>query len=249
MTGVDAAGVSVVFVDEELLVVDKPAGLHCHPLDDATEDTLLSRVARAYPEVRAPAFPARDGALLHRLDHGTTGLVAFARTLPAYSALRARFSDDDGGIEKLYVALVDGLLARTIEETSPIAHHPKSKAKMVVVAGRARHRSTPRAASTRFAPIARGEDCTLVACALVGGRRHQIRVHAAHIGHALVGDALYGGPKTEAGFPLLHAARLVVDGRRVACAPPLAFVEAARARGIETPRDWSDALELATSAP
>jgi len=245
----DETSVPVVFIDDEMLVVDKPAGLHCHPLDDEGEDTLLSRVSRAHPEVRAPEFPARDGALLHRVDQGTSGLVALARTLPAYTRLRARFSDDEASVEKLYLALLDGDVARTLVCALPIAHHAKSKAKMVVVDERARHRSAPRAATTTIAPIARGRGCTLVACALVGGRRHQIRVHAAHAGHPLVGDALYGGSRTDDGWPLLHAAVLVIDARRVACAPPTAFVEAARARGVHPVEDWSDAIGRALAGP
>jgi 23S rRNA pseudouridine1911/1915/1917 synthase len=247
------AKVDVVFIDDDILVVDKPAGVHCHPLRDDESDTLLDRVAATHPEVRAPTFPARDGSLLHRLDVGTSGLVAFARHARAFALWRARFSHDldDGSlrapIEKLYVAIVDGCVGDVLTLERPIAHHAKSKARMVVVHERTPHRGHARAASTVVVPLAHTESASLVAISLHGGRRHQIRVHPADADRALCGDVLYGGTSRDDGEgPLLHAALLALDDTRVVSAdPPAAFLAALTARGLKAPADWKRALARA----
>jgi 23S rRNA pseudouridine1911/1915/1917 synthase len=253
----ESAPIRVVAVDDELIVVDKPPGLHCHPLEDDDGDTLLDRVVALHPEVRGPLFPSRDGSLLHRLDVGTSGLVAFARTRAAFERWRARFSHDlDGAtdvppIEKIYLALVDGDVRDALVLEQPIAHHEKSKARMVVVHARTRHRGHPRAARTVVVPIARSETTTLVAVSLHGGRRHQIRVHLADAGHPLTGDTLYkGAPRDDGDGLLLHAALLALDDARVHfCAPPASFLAALAARGLALPAELRAVLRRTFSHP
>jgi 23S rRNA pseudouridine1911/1915/1917 synthase len=135
----------------------------------------------------------------HRLDTDTSGLVLAARRRAAWTALRRAFAD--GAVEKEYLALVAGAPPPSGTIDAPLAH----AGRRVRVAGERDLAALP--ASTRFEVLARGDGVALVRASSASGRMHQIRAHLAHLGHPLVGDALYGGPPPAPGTRghLLHA--------------------------------------------
>ena len=218
----------VVFEDEYLLVVDKPAGLVTHPAAGLREPTLVhGLLARG---LAGGVDPERPG-VVHRLDRDTTGLLVLARDADVHATLsdmlRAR------SIEREYVTLVHGRPpSRRGTIDAPIGRDPRTSGRMAVD-GRA-----PRHAVTHFVLAEALARTSLLEVRLETGRTHQIRVHLAAIGHPVVGDRVYGRGGQELGLTrqFLHAARLAfehpVTGRRIELDSPL-------------PRDLVAALELA----
>ena len=192
----NVSGLIIVYADADCVVVDKPAGMPSHPLTELKGDSALEFVCESYPEIKTASDKPFEGGLVHRLDTGTSGLLVFARTHESYLKLRKAFSNNQ--IQKTYIALIEGQLEQDCVINYPIAHHPKNKAKMVAITPKNKYfRGKPQAASTRVSivpPLQKGGrgDFTLIALEIHGGRRHQIRVHLAAIGHPLVGDSLYG---------------------------------------------------------
>ncbi|MCM5569117.1 RluA family pseudouridine synthase [Burkholderiaceae bacterium FT117] len=210
--------VAVVWRDESLIVIDKPAGLVVHPAAGNWRGTLLNGLLHLDPALAA--LP-RAG-IVHRLDKDTSGLMVVARTEQAMSALAAQLADRSMG--RRYLAIVAGVPPGQGTVDAPIGRDDRVRVRMAVVAP-ARGRS----ARTHFAALAAGRidgrPVSLVECRLDTGRTHQIRVHMAHAGFPLVGDTLYGGPAL-AGFgrQALHAWRLSlshpVDARACAWVSP-----------------------------
>jgi len=192
---------SIVFEDETLLVVDKPAGLVVHPGNGNRSRTLMNALLHHAPTL---AGIPRAG-IVHRLDKDTSGLLVVAKTLEAQTSLVRQLQARTVG--RSYLALVHGAVIRDGEVDSPIARHPVQRTKMAVVVG-------GRAALTRYKVRERLSTATLLECRLETGRTHQIRVHMAYIGHPLVGDPVYGLRRVAdlllAGFgrQALHAFRL-----------------------------------------
>ncbi len=220
------ARLAVLYVDDEVVIVDKPAGMPCHPLAPGEGGTAVDGLAAAFPEIElaSPEAP-REAGLVHRLDTGTSGCLAVARTADAWRALRVALASSD--VHKRYLALVEGVLTGARTVTAPIAHDPSDVRRMRVdPAGRPAH--------SEVRPLAQGADATLVELVLIGGRRHQLRVHLASLGHPIVGDELYGAPaRAGISWPLLHARALTLPGHAAVVAPlPGAFADAARARGL-----------------
>ncbi|MDR2032360.1 MAG: 23S rRNA pseudouridine(1911/1915/1917) synthase RluD [Azoarcus sp.] len=174
---------SVVFEDEALLVLDKPAGLVVHPGNGNWHGTLMNALLH-----HAPALAAVPRAgIVHRLDKDTSGLLVVAKTLAAQTHLIRQLQART--VERRYFALVHGAPARDGEIDAPIARHPVQRTKMAVVAG-------GRPSLTRYAVRERFGAFALLECRLATGRTHQIRVHMAHLGHPLVGDPVYGPKRT-----------------------------------------------------
>lgn len=206
----------IVYVDDNIVVINKPAGLPCHPLKPGEGPSAFALVVAQFPEVASASNNPLEGGLVHRLDNHTSGLLVFARHPAAYETWRLAFKNST--IQKSYVALIQGKLDHILTLEQPIAHHPKSKHKMVTVGeGHCYFRGHPQVATTVVTPLEISENTTLVRITISGGRRHQIRVHLANAGFPLVGDKLYGGPEPLPGLPghALHADTLVLPNGQV----------------------------------
>lgn len=227
-----APALAPLLVDAHVVIVDKPAGMPCHPLVPGEGGTVVDALAAAYPEIATASPDAREAGLVHRLDTGTSGCLAVARDRASWGALREAFSS--GGVVKRYLALVEGNVQQRLVIESPLVHDAGDRRRMrLALAGDV---GAQDCATVAFA-VARGAGHTLVEVEARGGRRHQVRAHLAGAGHPLVGDALYGAPDSpDCPWHLLHASALGLPGRDVVLAPlPRAFREAAARRGLAVP--------------
>jgi len=196
--------VRVVHDDEDLIVVDKPAGLVVHPGAGTHRVTLAAGLLARYPELAGVGEALRPG-IVHRLDRGTSGLLVVARNESARRDLTAQLAERR--MERRYLALVAG---RFDEESgvidAPIGRSDRDRTRMAVTA-------SGRQARTRYEVVSRFAEpgpLTLLECSLETGRTHQIRVHLAEIGHPVVGDQTYGRGRPKLGLDrvFLHSARL-----------------------------------------
>lgn len=181
-----AIALNVVFEDADLIVVDKPAGLVVHPAagnaDGTLVNALLHHCAGALSGIGGVARPG----IVHRIDKDTSGLLVVAKTNAAHEGLAAQFADHS--IVRSYRAIVGGHpMPPSGTVTGAIARSPRNRKKMAIVAdGRGKH------AVTHFRTLERLRGAALLECRLETGRTHQVRVHMASIGHALLGDPAYG---------------------------------------------------------
>jgi len=202
----------IVYEDDHLIVIDKPAGLVVHPAAGNPDGTLQNALLHHAPGLdRLP----RSG-IVHRLDKDTTGLLVVAKTLKAHKSLVDQLQARR--VHREYRALVAGSLVAGGTVDAPVGRHPTQRTRMAVV-------SDGRPAVTHYQVLERFPAHTLLAVRLETGRTHQIRVHLSHLRHPLVGDTLYGArvrlPKGASvalvtalqGFPrqALHAIRLGLD--------------------------------------
>lgn len=173
----------VVFEDEHLLVIDKPAGLVVHPAPGHWEGTLVNALVARGTGLSA-GTQGRPG-IVHRLDRDTSGLMVVAKTDLAHRRLGAAIAARR--VSRIYAALVWGHLAEspTVVD-APLARHPRDRKRMAIV-------PDGRPARTTATVAARFESTELVRAVLESGRTHQIRVHLESIGHPVVGDPVYGG--------------------------------------------------------
>jgi 23S rRNA pseudouridine1911/1915/1917 synthase len=205
---------SVVYADDLVAVVDKPAGLVVHPGAGHDEGTLVGGLLARFPDlselVAAGVCPPDRPGIVHRLDKGTSGLLAVARSEESYRALVAQLATRS--MERRYLALVVGEVADERGEIdAPIGRSARTPTKMAVTAAGRPARTSYRVLE-RFG-VGTAAPSTLVELALQSGRTHQIRVHMAAIGHPVVGDARYGTPDRRLGSGrfFLHAFRLAFD--------------------------------------
>ena len=171
----------ILYEDEAVFVLDKPAGLVVHPGAGNPAGTLVNALLHRDPGL---AMLPRAG-IVHRLDKDTSGVMVVARTLPAHTALVAQLSAR--GVHRQYLAVVVGALVAGGTANAAIDRHPRDRLRMAV-------REDGREAVTHYRLRERFRAHTALECRLETGRTHQIRVHMAHLKHPILGDPLYGGP-------------------------------------------------------
>lgn len=172
-----------LFEDDDVLVVDKPAGLQVHPGAGSPRPTLVHGLLHRYPGWQPPGAASRPG-IVHRLDRDTSGLMMIARTPRAFQRLGEQIRAREA--KRRYLALVWGAPREdqgTVDR--PLGRHTRERTKVAVVAD-------GRPARTHWRILARFDSLALLDVALDTGRTHQIRVHLAHIGHPIFGDPTYG---------------------------------------------------------
>ncbi|MDO4262478.1 MAG: RluA family pseudouridine synthase [Eubacteriales bacterium] len=203
----------VVYEDQDLCVVDKPAGMPVHPSQNNHGNTLANALAWRCAETGEP-FPFR---CVSRLDAGTTGLLLVAKHNFSAAVLSRQMKARE--IERTYLAVVKGLVEAPMTVDLPIGRKPGSAIERAV------DRERGERAVTHCEPVRRGAGWTLVRCRLETGRTHQIRVHMSAAGHPLPGDFLYFPEDRSADRPLLHSWRLSfchpVSGERMRFEAPV----------------------------
>jgi 23S rRNA pseudouridine1911/1915/1917 synthase len=197
----EAIPLDILFEDDDLLVVNKPAGLVVHPGAGHAEHTLVNALLHHCPNLSGIGGKERPG-IVHRLDKETSGCLVVAKNDEAHRELSRQFAARE--VEKIYLALVAGKLRRpsgVIEEK--IGRHPVHRKRMSVTSSRGRP------AKTEYRVIRSSERFSLIECRLHSGRTHQLRVHLHHLGYPVLGDKIYA-PKSAKDFPrqMLHAWKL-----------------------------------------
>ncbi len=189
----------VVYEDDNLLVVDKPAGMTVHPSPGHPDGTLANAVLGRNPDIEGIGGEQRPG-IVHRLDKDTSGLIVVAKNERAHTNLSDQFKERS--VTKGYVALVHGHVSPTEAIIdAPIGRHPRDRKKMTVV-------ERGREARTYYKAVDAFKKFTLLELQPRTGRTHQIRVHLASMRHPVVGDAVYGHPHRSLERHFLHASRL-----------------------------------------
>ncbi len=191
--------VGIVYQDDDIVVVDKPAGLSVHPGPGHPDGTLVNALLARCPDIRGVGGELRPG-IVHRLDRDTSGLLVVAKSQLAHQRLTEQMKLRT--IIKEYQAVAVGMVTPdtgTID--APIARHPYYRQRMAVVAD-------GRAARTHYRTAENLNGHTLLTISLETGRTHQIRVHLAHIGFPILGDQIYGRASQILDRQFLHAARL-----------------------------------------
>jgi 23S rRNA pseudouridine1911/1915/1917 synthase len=186
----------IIYQDNDLIVVDKPAGITVHPAPGHPSHTLVNAILAHCPDLAGIGGSLRPG-IVHRLDKDTSGLMVVAKNDAAQTSLSHQLKNRT--VIKKYLALVCGHLSPkqgAIE--APIGRHPRDRKRMAVV-------STGREARTQYQAIKYPGDYTLVQVQPETGRTHQIRVHFSAIGHPLYGDPVYGKKSPLLGRQFLHA--------------------------------------------
>ena len=183
----------VIYEDPHIIVINKPPGLVVHPAPGNYTGTLVNALLYHYGSLPslgadAQANERERAGIVHRLDKDTSGVMVVARTQEALCALSAQFKNRT--VKKRYIALVSGVIKKgsgTIE--AGLGRHVKERKKISV------HTHKAREAITGFIVKERYRNATLVEVEIKTGRTHQIRAHMSHIGHPVLGDRVYGGPK------------------------------------------------------
>ena len=223
----EALPLEILYQDEDLAVLNKPAGMVIHPSAGHSSGTLVNALLHHLTDLSGIGGERRPG-IVHRLDRGTSGVMVIAKNDLSHQELTRQFHDRE--VEKEYIALVWGVVQAGRRIDAAIGRDPVNRQKM---SARAKH---AREAVTRITRAHHLPGLTLCQVAIHTGRTHQIRVHLSAIGHPIVGDSLYGGVHRRVPGdvravqrlqrPFLHAARLAFthprDHRRMQFIAPLA---------------------------
>lgn len=207
----ESGDLAILYEDDDLIVISKPAGLTVHPCPSCPDGTLVNRLLHHFPDI-AHLDGERPG-IVHRLDKDTTGLLLIARNEKTRLALARMFAEHR--LEKDYLALVAGVPEKESGEiTVPLGRHPTVKTRMAAFSEARHPTGSIRSAHTWYQTLYADprKRFSLIHLRIFTGRTHQIRVHMAHLGHPLWGDRLYGGPT----LPPVPAA----TSARETCAPP-----------------------------
>lgn len=216
-----AIPLDIVYEDDDLLVINKEAGMVVHPAPGHADDTLVNALLARYPELRGVGDDMRPG-IVHRLDRDTSGLIIVAKNHHALSALLEQMKHHE--VIKRYLALVEGVVK--LDKGSidaPIGRDIRHRQQMTITTRESRE------ARTHFRVLERFSHHTLLLLQLETGRTHQIRVHLKAVGHPVVGDSTYGSGNVLKGVPLhrqfLHAYQLQfkqpTTGETIALEAPL----------------------------
>lgn len=176
----EAIALNVVYSDEQIIIINKPADMVVHPAVGNPTGTLLNGLLNAYPEL----IDLPRAGIVHRLDKDTTGLMVVARTLQSHASLVSQLQERTMGRE--YRALVEGVMTSSGKIDAPMGRHPQQRKKMAVL------KNGGKTAVTHYRIKERFPNHTYLQLKLETGRTHQIRVHMTHLGHPLVGDQTYG---------------------------------------------------------
>jgi 23S rRNA pseudouridine1911/1915/1917 synthase len=229
---------TILYEDDDLIVIDKPAGLVVHPAPGNLDLTLVNALLAHCGESLTGIGGVLRPGIVHRLDKDTSGVLVAAKTAAAHAGLVAQFAGRT--VARSYLAVVWGSpnpAAGAVD--APIGRSPTNRKKMAVVA------RGGRAALTRYRTLRRyaGGGAALLECRLGTGRTHQIRVHLAHIGHAVLGDAVYS--RTRRSPPAVAAAAARI-GRQALHANSLGFVHPVSGKPLsfasEPPRDMKELM-------
>ena len=199
--------VEVLHADDDIIVVNKPSGLIVHRAPGYPDGTLCDILLKDFPDMAGVGSDERPG-VVHRLDRDTSGVMVFARTQRAYLALRREF-ESHGCVKKTYLAVLHGTpKPQTGTLNTMIGRKPFDAKRMAVVD------HNGKTAITHWTVLSKHGGLSLVEFIIETGRMHQIRVHAAHLGHPIAGDSLYGDQVRDRRMarppsrPLLHAVEL-----------------------------------------
>lgn len=224
--GAEAIALEIVHEDDAVLVVNKPAGLVVHPSSGNWQGTLLNALLHHAPQL---AGVPRAG-IVHRLDKDTSGLLVVAKTLTAQTHLVRQLQARS--VKREYLAVAHGLILQDGSIDAHIGRHPRQRTKMAVV-------QSGREAVTHYHVLEKFSRQTLIRCVLETGRTHQIRVHLQSIGHALVGDPVYGRANPAA--PLCNFNRQALHATRLGLLHPLSGAH--QEWQIEPPADFQALLD------
>lgn len=213
----EAIPLAIVYEDDAVVVIDKPAGLVVHPAAGNRTGTLVNAlIAHCGASLSGIGGVKRPG-IVHRLDKDTSGLLVVAKTDQAHRGLSKQFGAHgrDGRLERAYLALVWGVPERrrgSVE--APLARHPADRTRMAVARSGGREAITHYEVLETFAGRDGKPIASLVRCLLETGRTHQIRVHMAHLGHPVMGDALYARAHKSRAGKLTDRAKSALEGLR-----------------------------------
>jgi 23S rRNA pseudouridine1911/1915/1917 synthase len=205
--------IKTIYEDNDVLVIDKPAGIVVFPEGQTKENTLIDALIEKYPELKNAGEGPRYG-IVHRLDKDTSGVLLVAKSSESLIFLQKQFKNRE--VEKKYVCLVEGAInGATGEIKTLIARSPKDARKQKVYSENEPHPKSAREAITEYKVLEDYKDYTLLEVEIKTGRRHQIRCHFSYLQHPIAGDKLYGfrNAKNPEGLTrqFLHAQKLKIQ--------------------------------------